>query len=381
MKDQSGEKPLFGGSKIASIYLVNWLDWCAAKSDEQHIVLPLIQRGSVWRPNQIIDLWDSLLRGLPVGSFMLKRIEADGKTRVRFPGQKESRLLEKEAYGLLDGQQRTLAMMAGWPGVNGMDRRIWVDFADEPGKEHLFRLRVTTENHPFGFQRENPSSKLSVDDRRRANLVYRAEHGIPSDDCVFADFQKTRPFHVGRSLPVDLTELVALYSRHGDDLEAWKNAVDGILESINNYQVRRNPSNVLEVVQMEQKDMDVLSGKKEEVKKNIEAFHEALKRMYRLQVPLILVDLDEVESASRDADKDPGLAILFRRVGSNGTGLSNADYVFSVIKHHCPETHDLVEAIHSPAQDELREYNIAALLAPADIVGAAVRLAAANCKD
>ena len=33
------------------------------------VELPSIQRGFVWKPKQIEDLWDSILRGYPIGSF------------------------------------------------------------------------------------------------------------------------------------------------------------------------------------------------------------------------------------------------------------------------------------------------------------------------
>jgi len=33
--------------------------------------LPKVQRGFVWKPNQIEVFWDSLLRGYPVGAFVL----------------------------------------------------------------------------------------------------------------------------------------------------------------------------------------------------------------------------------------------------------------------------------------------------------------------
>jgi|688.fasta_scaffold2511763_1 uncharacterized protein with ParB-like and HNH nuclease domain len=39
--------------------------------------LPLIQRGSVWKNEQILDLWDSLFKGMPIGSFMTCEIEGE----------------------------------------------------------------------------------------------------------------------------------------------------------------------------------------------------------------------------------------------------------------------------------------------------------------
>ena len=38
--------------------------------------LPALQRGSVWGPAQVETLWDSIMRGVPIGSFMLMPYQA-----------------------------------------------------------------------------------------------------------------------------------------------------------------------------------------------------------------------------------------------------------------------------------------------------------------
>ena len=37
------------------------------------IMLPPIQRGFVWKPYQIENFWDAILRGFPVGCFIAKK--------------------------------------------------------------------------------------------------------------------------------------------------------------------------------------------------------------------------------------------------------------------------------------------------------------------
>ena len=58
-------------------------------------LIPEIQRDLVWSPKQIVMLWDSILRGFPIGSFII---------------------LEKENNELqiLDGQQRINAIAQGF---------------------------------------------------------------------------------------------------------------------------------------------------------------------------------------------------------------------------------------------------------------------------
>lgn len=43
-------------------------DFCENK---QFFDLPTIQRGFVWKPYQIENLWDSLARNFPIGAFIV----------------------------------------------------------------------------------------------------------------------------------------------------------------------------------------------------------------------------------------------------------------------------------------------------------------------
>ena len=65
---------------------------CKVKNSE--IELPPIQRGFVWSPKKIEDIWDSMLRGFPIGSFICKK---NGKK-----------------IEILDGQQRLTSILLGF---------------------------------------------------------------------------------------------------------------------------------------------------------------------------------------------------------------------------------------------------------------------------
>jgi uncharacterized protein with ParB-like and HNH nuclease domain len=47
-------------------------------------VLPAIQREFVWRPEQICQLFDSLLRRYPIGSFLFWNVSAENSRRFVF---------------------------------------------------------------------------------------------------------------------------------------------------------------------------------------------------------------------------------------------------------------------------------------------------------
>lgn len=46
--------------------------------------LPAIQREFVWRPSQITRLFDSLMRGYPINSFLFWQVEEKNKHRFKF---------------------------------------------------------------------------------------------------------------------------------------------------------------------------------------------------------------------------------------------------------------------------------------------------------
>jgi len=64
-------------------------------SENSKIKLPALQRGFVWKVSQMESLWDSILRGFPVGSLLLSKHD-NGE------------------YDLLDGQQRATSIALGY---------------------------------------------------------------------------------------------------------------------------------------------------------------------------------------------------------------------------------------------------------------------------
>ncbi len=355
---------LFREGNIEAVRLTQWLDWAGGQENGAFIALPMIQRGSVWKPKQIIDLWDSLLRGMPLGCFMVAPMQEGTKVR-RVAGNRESIKIAGGGFGLVDGQQRTLAMLIAWPGVNNeMDRRVWVDFASDctQANELLFSLHVTTENHPFGFQRNSPSSRLSRDDWRRAKASYEA-------DCVNQVVQDKKfpyamPWH--SILPVELGWLIAQW-KELNSKDEWTKCVRTHIAHIRRYKlINGQMAEAAHPESLESLDVQ----KRDQMNIRIDDFGNSLEQLFKMEIPLIKLEKAFFDEKQQE-DIDPPLAILFKRVGTGGTSLSDGDYAYSIIKHRMPESYELVE--------KLREaHNVASLLSDTDLVMTALRLASAD---
>lgn len=91
------------------------------------LYLPAIQRPFVWKPGQIIGLFDSLLQRYPVSSFLFWAVEPQNRPQwsiylfeeAYHPGKPWNRKVEpdgREVIFVLDGQQRLTSLLIGLAG-------------------------------------------------------------------------------------------------------------------------------------------------------------------------------------------------------------------------------------------------------------------------
>ncbi|BBC01966.1 MULTISPECIES: DUF262 domain-containing protein [Bradyrhizobium] len=123
--------------------------------------LPAIQRPFVWQPDQIVALFDSLLKGYPISSFLLWEIKPERRNdweiykfieNFRF-GDTHNELAEpdgRDVVLVLDGQQRLTSLLIGLRGSfttrtkyarrNNPDawsrQRLYIDLLKDPATEN-----------------------------------------------------------------------------------------------------------------------------------------------------------------------------------------------------------------------------------------------------
>jgi hypothetical protein len=362
--DQRQQTILLSAAQIASWQLPD--AYSGAKNCRA--ALPALQRGAVWKVNQIEALWDSLLRGFPIGAFLLARFSDDrGQGTFAFKKKKDLNLPPPD-YHLLDGQQRcnsiTLGFLNAW---NREDQNVpaalWIDL-EPPGKidGRRFIFRAITRSHPWGYGWQDPGTRLEAKLRREAFEEYKTvnklegERGsrraseIPLSLCWPWDAKAPVPFFLllevaasGSSNPWPLlykkiennlsywSNCETIHSRHGD----WKKRVGELLNCHGEPAAQEHMDLILRGVNCLLGD----NGKSPSV----------------LIPALILPDIVTVDS--REETKEEGsdqanaieqpdpIATLFIRVNSGGTVLTGEELIYSILKSIWPNAQELVESM------------------------------------
>jgi hypothetical protein len=94
------------------------------------LILPAIQREYVWRPDQVVGLFDSLMRGYPVGGFLSWKVKPETASQFRFYGFMKDYSAYNNRHNphadpmhgqsvtaVLDGQQRLTSFNIGLRGT------------------------------------------------------------------------------------------------------------------------------------------------------------------------------------------------------------------------------------------------------------------------
>lgn len=137
-------------------------------------VLPAIQREFVWSENQIIKLFDSLMRGYPIGSFLFWEIEEENKDEFKFYSflrtyhERDNKHNEKinltgqsgDVTAILDGQQRLNSIYIGLKGSYATKLKYYQWTSDHAFPEKELYLNVLSKSdeydleYDFKFMRE-----------------------------------------------------------------------------------------------------------------------------------------------------------------------------------------------------------------------------------
>lgn len=289
--------------------IANWTDKCS------NVKIPALQRGLVWKPRQVELLWDSLLRGFPVGSFLLSEAE-------------------NNQYYLLDGQQRFNAISLGFNSVDNAKSVVWIDLKQREQTERKYWIKVTTEAHPWGFYNDDECSILDVKDRRKAAEAF----GFKDKNIYRDDFSLLETWPIEAGLPIPLYIILNI------DANTPSEFCDKVFSELQKS----------DFVHKAEFDNEALEYMKKNLFKAVQRI-----RNYKISCNLLTKDVIEDEGDANVKDNDQtALELLFKRLNTGGTTISQEDLAYSSIKAFWPEIQEINDSL---AKDYMPPAKLAAL--------------------
>lgn len=267
---------------------------CTLKGD---IRLPPIQRSAVWTNAQMINFWDSLLRGYPAGMMFINKSNEKSRNIV----DNETKTNKNEGYDLFDGQQRVNAiLLAHDKGFASKTRRLWIDFSREPSESSglKFQLRMSSVGQPFGYDLNNPNQKAELSLRSKKWAEWEESHA--EENNVRDAFN----------------EIV-----FGEGLIHSSCDVIQFVDAINQSEEKINQLSV-------------------DARKRYEEFEAKLKKA--LSSNVVFFDISGYDEIVNNPEE---YVRFFDRLGRGGTALSERELSYSIIKQSFPEVHDNIKKI------------------------------------
>ncbi|MBP5786948.1 MAG: DUF262 domain-containing protein, partial [Kiritimatiellae bacterium] len=175
------------------------------------VEIPALQRGLVWAPHQVELLWDSILRGFPIGAFALTPVQGN-EGQLTGDGEKAA-----AQYFLLDGQQRYNAIKAAFvPWSDEAKAVLWLDFMPpaQAGSTRRFWVKVTTKAHPWGFANNDNCSVLGWSAYREALKRFTG-----SEDTRIQDVRMSTAWPVTARCPVPFTVVMKTFGKTEEEGE------------------------------------------------------------------------------------------------------------------------------------------------------------------
>lgn len=330
-----------------------------------HVIadLPALQRGAVWKVMQIEELWDSIVRTFPIGSFILSPPNGN-LLRQTFKYQGTNKLRQQGTHLLLDGQQRANAIALAFDDIWSMRNdtaigALWVDLAIPPDNRQVeFVFRVLTRSHPWGYRRDNPEEILSSSAIRSALCAYQAVYNCPDRRPEDFPLWQTWPWDAETPLPV--APLIHAILNNQDDLKA---ARDAYWKQLQLAPFLVAPPNFPETD--ERKIMDarrILESQRKNIHDSFEdqksPWYSRSQRLVHVlanvlygknnyRVPALLLDLTEIgaEDKFRPENAKDAIELLFVRVNSAGTPLGGEELIYSLIKSEWPEVAEWMQKL------------------------------------
>lgn len=301
--------------------------------------LPDIQRPFVWRDSKIRDLFDSLYRGYPIGSYLLWRNTAGGKTHQI--GEKQHAHSEPNLL-IIDGQQRLTALYSVFRGEpvkddNYINRKIKIAFnpiseefrvsdaSTQRNPEYINDItdlftKVSTRTYINSFLEKIKKEKVNLQKKYLA-LIKKIDDGEElnkGDAELFINKVKTPDIFEGEK---NIWEKLGIAGKPEAENGEEENGDNGAEEETDIVEVLNNELSLLNIEELSK--VKSALGKEEIIDE--EVISSRIEKLYNLKnYPFnaleIIPDLGEEQVAD-----------IFTRINSKGTVLKQADFILTLL--------------------------------------------------
>lgn len=252
-----------------------------ALATTKEIDIPDVQRGLVWNPTQIAELWKSIFEGYPIGALTVYK--------------------QENQWQLIDGQQRWHAIKLGLhPDEKQKAMTIlWTVWEKKQGEPWNFvHLMVSTRRHPWGFVWNEPGDHLER---------------LPHPEMIAA-WNKMLPIEERK----DSFELPNLVQAH-------------------DYLIKNNTHKWIPLHELLSEEHTTNDNIIEAIR-NSEQVKAWRKRVESPFIPLIRFNLQENDLQEKVKSDRNRIHELFTRINKGGTQISSVDYTYSTLCSHLGKT-------------------------------------------
>lgn len=283
------------------------------KGKKYNLDIPAFQRGLVWNPAQVEILWDSVLRGIPLGCITLVRYHDDNET-----------------LGVFDGQQRINALSTGIINnpfkkqtnvENTSDSILWIDLFPNKSKSttRKFFLYLTTSGQPWGYKINDSNTEAGIE---RLNTSER-QAALEKAGKKQVSFGKPQPKEMWPYMANCPVPFAFLWETEGEQADDFRNNLTSILR-----QCEGQPWYDLKV-----------KDKLQQIEK--EDFGELSHAIYRAKAAKIVSVISPVSfkkegEIEQETQQDSEVAVFFSRLNRGGTMPPMEELNYSILKSIVP---------------------------------------------
>lgn len=274
------------------------------------VSIPAIQRGLVWKPQQVELLWDSILRQFPIGSFTLSASSE-----------------EESTFSLLDGQQRWNAISLGYGSVfedfSSARSFLWFDLLPEKvwnfnNTTRKYIIRATTKAHPWGYEANDDCGRFNTAQKRDA----LKQLGMSGKNFYKEGISLSETYPVKSGLPLPLCWLLEAGEKSNGDRDVFTQFIQD--------KVKDNKTNHLFRLKEEIISDDLIAK-----------YQSIFEAVSRYMVPTIYLEqsiIDKESETDKSIDEEiwTDIEILFARIGTGGTQITQNELIYSAIKAYWP---------------------------------------------